>query len=379
MRRTILLALLVFQASLAIGQTRIQTYKPVASDGQSLWGPSAQEQGYFGIGVSLSPDENGKAIFVTKIIDPGSPGDRAGLRIGDVIDKIDGQIMARMPEERWIGSRFVKPGDTIQVTYRREGIERTVSVTAEPYTRLHPEALKGTPAVSQFIWSDGVLVMASLDRTPDGNHVALWLTIYNKYVKPFTIDEGKIFILNGKRQQLRRVSLGEQEYAVRVGLERVTSAQGRPLSPPPPPPPQQYKIVGSEEGTYTFMGLGTQFPMVSSQSSITYTVVPQPDYSQLAYSFGLALRSWAQWRQQAQNEKLAESAQQVIELMDKYHLRTETPILAEENRSGDVWFWAGPDGMTGPFKVVLLLTAPVTGQETQVVFEFLPETMEARP
>ena len=68
-----------------------------------------------------------------------------------------------------------------------------------------------------------------------------------------------------------------------------------------------------------------------------------------------------------------------MNLMDKYHLKTATPILAEENRSGDVWFWGGPDGLAGPFKVVIFLTAPVTGQETQVVFEFSPETIEIRP
>ena len=54
--------------------------------------------------------------------------------------------------------------------------------------------------------------------------------------------------------------------------------------------------------------------------------------------------------------------------MDKYHLKTATPVLAGENRSGDIWFWGGPDSLAGPFKVVIFLTAPVTGQETQVVF-----------
>jgi putative serine protease PepD len=59
---------------------------------------------------------------------PGTPAARAGIRAGDVIVGIDGHRIGSSDELRSaIDAR--SPGDTVSITLRRSGKERTVHVT----------------------------------------------------------------------------------------------------------------------------------------------------------------------------------------------------------------------------------------------------------
>ncbi|TGA92608.1 PDZ domain-containing protein [Streptomyces palmae] len=61
-------------------------------------------------------------------ITPGGPADKAGLKPGDVITKLDGTIIDSGPtliSEIWTH----QPGDTVKLTYQRDGKEHTVQLT----------------------------------------------------------------------------------------------------------------------------------------------------------------------------------------------------------------------------------------------------------
>lgn len=61
-------------------------------------------------------------------VTPGGPGDRAGLRPGDIITEVDGKAI-HSGEELIVKIRSRRPGDTMRLTVERDGEQRQVDVT----------------------------------------------------------------------------------------------------------------------------------------------------------------------------------------------------------------------------------------------------------
>jgi membrane-associated protease RseP (regulator of RpoE activity) len=71
------------------------------------------------IGIEIEEMEDGSGILITKVVD-GSPAQKAGLRNGDIVQKIDGQKIQETNELiDNIGSREI--GSEVELEYRREG------------------------------------------------------------------------------------------------------------------------------------------------------------------------------------------------------------------------------------------------------------------
>jgi putative serine protease PepD len=59
---------------------------------------------------------------------PDSPAQKAGLRGGDIVVAFDGKAI-NSPEELIVSVRSKNVGDVVTLTYKRDGVEKTVSVT----------------------------------------------------------------------------------------------------------------------------------------------------------------------------------------------------------------------------------------------------------
>jgi len=102
-----------------VAQELIKTGKPV----------------YAKIGASVSLQENTGGAKITEqgaggaeAVDPGGPADKAGLRPGDVITKLDDRVIDSGPT--LIGEIWThKPGDRVTITYERDGKEHTTELT----------------------------------------------------------------------------------------------------------------------------------------------------------------------------------------------------------------------------------------------------------
>ncbi|MFF0963982.1 S1C family serine protease [Streptomyces sp. NPDC003703] len=103
-----------------VAQQLIKTGKPVyAKIGASV---ATSQDGSGGATISDQGAGGGAAV------EPGSPAAKAGLKSGDVITKLDDTVVDSGPT--LIGEIWThKPGDTVKITFKRDGKEHTVDVT----------------------------------------------------------------------------------------------------------------------------------------------------------------------------------------------------------------------------------------------------------
>ncbi|MGY5058288.1 S1C family serine protease [Streptomyces sp. 900105755] len=102
-----------------VAQQLIKTGKPV----------------YAKIGASVSLEDGTSGAQITDsgsggsaAVESGGPADKAGLKPGDVITKLDDRVIDSGPT--LIGEIWThKPGDKVEITYKRGGSEHTVTVT----------------------------------------------------------------------------------------------------------------------------------------------------------------------------------------------------------------------------------------------------------
>jgi membrane-associated protease RseP (regulator of RpoE activity) len=347
---------------------------PVEMKGQAVRGSAA---------VSLHGSDgsigiNGKAIetgYKVEVVVPGSPAANAGVLTGDTILSLDGTSLKGMETSealRQVAQK--KEGETVSLTINRNGEVKTINVAVALRKNVWAndagwqQEIKLPPAISQFIFGGSAAISARLTQTEQNpNDVFLFVFFYSKDAPPFTADDLKFFVLDGTNQQLRHVSLDEIRYGIQLEVAR--NWKGGNYPPPPPPSPQrQYTISGMENGNYTITNLGGGMASVSGTSSSTYTVTQQPDYSQLGYSLGLAIR---QYRDKKADQKLLEQAKQAIASWEGPYFKSQSPIVAGENRGGGIMYWTGSSRKPQPpYRVVLFLTDPRTQKEEHVTFAF---------
>jgi putative serine protease PepD len=82
------------------------------------------EHAFLGIGLEDAPNSAGARVAQVR---PGTPADDAGLRANDVITRAGGKRITSADELR-AAINAQQPGDTISLTYRRNGKSHTVEV-----------------------------------------------------------------------------------------------------------------------------------------------------------------------------------------------------------------------------------------------------------
>lgn len=104
----------------------------------AAWAARQGSAGWFGFGISCGhcgmSREDGNATWFFNdppqvySVDPGTPAARAGLRRGDQLLAIDGSPLTSDAGARRFSE--VRPGQTVTFRYQRDGMERTVRLTA---------------------------------------------------------------------------------------------------------------------------------------------------------------------------------------------------------------------------------------------------------
>lgn len=372
-----LLPLIVLLAPWASASAQQPTFlTPVEMNGQWLRGSAeVTEHGNDGmIGISVSSSDLGYKI---ETVTTGGPAAKAGILPGDVITSIDGASIKGIDTVQALKLIAHKgPGETVNLTISRNGETKTLSVVAD--TRNHmlennPDWQKESklpPGVGQLIFGGSAAITAALFQTGQyPSDAFLMLSIYSKNAPAFSADDMKFFVLDGTGQQLRHVSLDEIKYGIQLSVAQNWKGGNYP-PPPPPSPERQYTISGVENGNYTITDLGGGMGSVSGTSNSTYTVTQQPDYNQLGYSLGLAIRKY---RDAKSDKKLLEQGNQAIASWQNGYFQSQSPVVPGESRNGEIMYWTGSNREPQPpFRVVLFLTDPGTQKQERVTFAFGP-------
>jgi hypothetical protein len=122
-----------------------------------------------------------------------------------------------------------------------------------------------------------------------------------------------------------------------------------------------------ENGNYTLTNSGGGTTTLTGTSNSTYTVTQQPDYTQLGYSLGLAIR---QYRDTKSNQKLLEKAKEATASWEGGYFKGQSPIVAGENRFGQIMYWTGSARRPQPPYRVVLFFSDAKQQEEHATFAF---------
>lgn len=115
---------------------------------EALRAGQAVERGYLGIGITPVDEDMAAALGLPKDrgerigrIEPGQAGEKAGLKRGDVVTKVDGKDVTPQQTLSYIVAR-VKPGTRIPLEVIRDG--KTITINAVVGKRPPEEELAGT-------------------------------------------------------------------------------------------------------------------------------------------------------------------------------------------------------------------------------------------
>lgn len=349
-------------ATVAYSQQAPRDYMPQAQDGQIVLMPGS---GAAGLQV-------GKATggFQVTRVWPGGPAELAGLRENDVITTVDGKQLATLQIGGFWALLARNPEEVVDLQYMRAGQIGTAKVTMKSRSEVYhqPATWMG---VEQPIFDGHAMVTATIAPF-NIESVVVFIGFSSDNSPAFLPDDAKFFVLDGNGEQLRRETIDQIKYGVRLYVAQ-NWRDGVYPPPTPPPPSERYTISTDSSGNYNVTPWGGGNYNISGDSQSTSTVTEQPDYSQqagymLGYSIGTAIR---RHRDRNYDKKLLSQSQQVIASWDKTYFQGNSPVIPGENRGGSILYWSKPGGSTtGPFKLMLFLINPDTGKQELVTFKF---------
>jgi S1-C subfamily serine protease len=217
-----------------------------------------------GVKVNLQARETDSVGAYVEAVTPGGPAEKAGLKSGDVITKLDGSSLLggteRVPEGRSLpGTRLIQlaarlePNDTIEVQYRRGKEMRSAKVVTQgdddTLMRMGPEG-----RAFSFRFDDDMRSMEGLHRQFDrmrveggpGGPMRVWVggPLADLELAPLNPDLGQYF---GATEGVLIIDVPKESPLGLKGGDVLLTIDGRKAASPG----QAHRILQSYEGEET--------------------------------------------------------------------------------------------------------------------------------
>ncbi len=374
MKKAILvLALLSCRTGVAQQQQQQQQqlpryFTPVPTPDQSVIGSAAEGRGTIGLKVNRTP----RGFVVTEVA-TGGPAERAGIRVDDIVTRLNGKTLAHLSQYDFERAVSQDPGGTISLSLMRKGQPHVAKVSVEAKAT-DPDSKGGVspPGISQYVMDGHTAVTAFLEQWGP-EIVALSLYFTNKSAPTFEVNQSKFFLLDGEGQPTRRLSHEEVRYSIDLWV----SKHWREGSHPPPalPVPQQrYTIVTDASGKYGLKDLGSNPPGAPGNAQDPSSPPSEPGFAgpvgqMVDDDFGPSTP--IETPASSYDQKIQERAKKALSFWNLHYFKSDSPIPTRDIRKGRIMYWAGsPKGTSGTLKVVVFVPDPVKKTENAVVFQF---------
>lgn len=136
MRSRLLVALSLAIAVPLAAQSPPRGAEPVRGTSWTVRGMPSIQRAVVGIMVNTAMPSNDETGYPITLVTPGGPADRAGLRSGDYVTRVNGQPLTSPAVQLWLLQSRLTTDDTVAIEYRRGDLRRTVHlvpmVVSEP-------------------------------------------------------------------------------------------------------------------------------------------------------------------------------------------------------------------------------------------------------
>jgi hypothetical protein len=343
-------------------------FTPVATPDQSVIGPAAEGPGTIGLKVNRT-----RRGFVVMEVAAKGPAERAGIRVHDIVTRLNGKTLARLSQYDFERAVTQDPGSTVGLSFMRKGQPHVAKVSVEAKaTDPNPKRSGSPPGISQYIMDGHTAITVFLEQWGP-EVVALSLYFTNKSAPEFEVNPSKFFLLDAEGQPMRRLSIDEVKYSIDLWVSKHWREGSHPSSALPVPQ-QRYTIATDASGKYVLKDLDSNPPGGPGSPPGPSSSPSEPGFAgpvgqMVDDSFGPPTP--IETPASIYNQKIQDRARKALSFWNLHYFKSGSPIPRLNIRKGRTLYWAGsPKGTSGTLKVVVFVPDPVKKTENALVFQF---------
>ena len=187
-----------------------------AASGRQYDGQSAEGQGYLGVTLDANADGQGQGVRISRV-DNNSPAQRAGLKIGDRILKVNGQTLSN-PQDLVQMIQRMDPNQSAELTVIADGGREEIDVQLASKAQASQRS-----AMNRQAMSSGAVVQSSSNYSTAQTYATPGTVQYRNQADQGVSNESLTQVLREIRQELQQL----RQQVSRLDSQNVSRGQSQ--------------------------------------------------------------------------------------------------------------------------------------------------------